>query len=247
MASSQLDVTERTRLRRRHQRGHFDRETIHAILDVTPLCHVGYLIEGRPSVTPTLQWREGEAVYWHGSSASRALRASGGMDVCLTVSLLDGLVLARSAFHHSANYRSVMLFGRATEVADPALKAAKLRTFIERLYPGRWDALRPITDQELKATTVLALPIAEASAKVRAGGPIDDEADHAWPVWAGVLPVRPVWGRPEADPRNPVGVPEPDYLGRALPADPPQGWATASSAWRRRRIPPRMSSSESEA
>jgi uncharacterized protein len=213
MQSDRLAPTERTRLRRRHERGSHELETIHAILDATPLCHVGYLIDGKPAVTPTFQWREGDTVYWHGSSASRALRAADGMDVCLCVSLLDGWVLARSAFHHSANYRSVMLFGRAARVPEAA-RAGKLRAFIEGLFPGRWDELRPVTPQELKATTLLALPIAEASAKVRSGGPVDAEEDASWPVWAGVLPVAAALGHAEADPGNPAGVAEPSYLRR---------------------------------
>ena len=210
-----LPVTERTRLRRAAKRGRYDRAAIDAILDATPLCHVGYMLDGRPAVTPTLQWREGDHVYWHGSSASRALRASAGLDVCLTVTMMDGLVLARSAFHHSANYRSVMLFGRAVTVADPAAKTARLRAFVEGLYPGRWDTLRPMTDQELKATTVLALPIAEASAKIRTGPPIDDEEDYALPIWSGVVPLDTVAGTPVPDPRNLPGVPLPDHV-RAL-------------------------------
>ena len=210
-----LPVTERTRLRRAAKRGRYDRAAINAVLDATPLCHVGYLLDGLPAVTPTLQWREGDHVYWHGSSASRALRASAGLDVCLTVTMMDGLVLARSAFHHSANYRSVMLFGRAVTVTDPAAKTARLRAFVEGLYPGRWDTLRPMTDQELKATTVLALPIAEASAKIRTGPPIDDEEDYALPIWSGVVPLNTVAGAPVPDPRNLPGVPLPDHV-RAL-------------------------------
>jgi nitroimidazol reductase NimA-like FMN-containing flavoprotein (pyridoxamine 5'-phosphate oxidase superfamily) len=211
MNRERLEVTQRTRLRRRHQRGSYDLETLYAILDATPLCTVGYVIDGKPAVTPTLQWREGDTVYWHGSSASRALRAAEGTDVCLTVAQLDGWVLARSAFHHSANYRSAMLFGRATRVPDE-LKAEKLRAFIEGLYPGRWAALRPVTPQELKATTLLGLPIREASAKVRAGGAVDDEEDYSWPVWAGVLPVTTVLGSVEPDPRNLPDVAAPGYL-----------------------------------
>lgn len=212
MTSTRVEMTERTRLRRRRDRGRYEREVIDAILDATPLCHVGYVIEGRPAVTPTLQWREGDRVYWHGSSASRALRAAEGAEVCLTVSLLDGLVLARSAFHHSANYRAVMLYGRATPVADAELKRQRLQSFVEKLYPGRWKQLRPITDRELRATTVLALPIEEASAKVREGQPVDSEEDYAWPVWAGVLPVRFALGPPQPDPRNLPGVSEPQGI-----------------------------------
>ncbi len=204
--------TERTRLRRAHERGSHDRADLYAILDATPLCHVGYVIDGRPAVTPTFQWRDGDVVYWHGSSASRALRASDGMEVCLTVTLLDGLILARSAFHHSANYRSAMLFGRAVKVTDPMEKTEQLKRFVDGLYPERWETLRPMTDQELKATTVLALPISEASAKVRTGLPKDDEKDYTLPIWAGELPVTMETAAPRPDPRNLDGVPVPDSL-----------------------------------
>lgn len=215
MSSSQhLSPTERTRLRRRHQRGHFDRATIDAILDATPLCHVGYVRDGQPAVTPTLCWRHEDRVYWHGSSASRALRESKDAQVCLTVSLLDGLVLARSAFHHSANYRSVMIYGRAVEVTDFEEKSAALRAFVDRLYPGRWDELRPMREIEVKATSVLWLPIEEASAKVRAAGVSDDEEDYALPIWAGVVPIERRFGDAEADPRNLPGVDAPEYLNR---------------------------------
>jgi len=204
--------SDRTRLRRSHERGRYDRASLHAVLDATPLCHVGYLMDGKPAVTPTLHWREGDYVYWHGSSASRALRAAEGLDVCLTVTLLDGLVLARSAFHHSVNYRSAMLFGRASIVVDPDEKAEKLKNFVEAIVPDRWDSLRPMTAQEVKATTILSIPIDEASAKVREGGPIDDEDDYALPIWAGTVPFETVAGDPIPDPRNLAGVSVPDYL-----------------------------------
>ncbi|MEV8465884.1 pyridoxamine 5'-phosphate oxidase family protein [Fluviibacterium sp. DFM31] len=198
--------TDRTRLRRTHERGSYDKADIHAILDATSQCAVGYVIDGKPYVTPTLHWREGNHVYWHGSSASRAIRASKGVEVCLTVQILDGYVLARSGFHHSANYRAVMIFGTAEEVTDPAEKEARLNRFIDGLWPGRSAGLRPAQAQELKATTLLRLEITEASAKVRRGGPVDDEADYALPIWAGVVPVRQVIDAPEADPRNQEGV-----------------------------------------
>ena len=205
--------TERTRLRRQHERGRFDKETLHAILDAGLLCHVGYVVDGAPFVTPTLYWREGDRVYWHGSSASRMLRhQAGGAPVCLTVSHLDGIVLARSGFHHSINYRSVMLFGSAHRVTGAAAKERHLRVFMEQLYPGRWDELRPLNAQETKATKVLGMDIDEASAKVRAGPPIDDEEDYALPIWAGVVPVRTVIGKPVPDPRLRAGVAEPDNL-----------------------------------
>jgi nitroimidazol reductase NimA-like FMN-containing flavoprotein (pyridoxamine 5'-phosphate oxidase superfamily) len=204
--------SERTRVRRLHERGRYDRATIDAILDAQPLAHVGTVVDGLPVVTPTLQWREGDHVYWHGSAASRMLRAAEGREVCLTATLLDGLVLARSAFHHSVNYRSVMLFGRAEKVSDPEEKAARLRYFLDGLYPGRWEQLRPMTAQELKATTVLSMPIDEASAKVRTGPPVDDEDDYALPIWAGVVPVRLALLEAEADPRNRPDVAQPAPL-----------------------------------
>lgn len=202
----------RTRVRRVHERGRYDRDTIDAILDATPLCHVGYVIDGAPYVTPTLQWREGDHVYWHGSSASRMLKSVEGREVCLAVTIMDGLVIARSAFHHSANYRSAMLFGRAGRIADPDEKEAHLRTFVEGLYPGRWDMLRPMTGQELKATTLLTMPIDEASAKVRNGPPKDDEEDYALPIWAGVVAFETRTLPPVPDPRNLPGTEPPAHV-----------------------------------
>lgn len=207
-----LPPTGRTRLRRMHARGRFDRETIYSILDAQPLCAVGYAIDGRPYVTPTLQWREGDHVYWHGSSASRALRAQTGAEVCLTVAILDGFVLARSGFHHSVNYRSVMLFGRAFAVEDPEEKRERLRRFLDGLFPGRSATLRPDHAQELKATTVLGMEITEGSAKIRTGPPKDDEEDYALPIWAGVLPVRLEVGEPVPDPRNLPGIDVPEHV-----------------------------------
>lgn len=207
-----LPITERTRLRRMRDRGHFDRETIYAILDAMPLCHVGYLIGGSPVVMSTFQWREGDHVYWHASNGGRGLKAAEGTDVCLTVSLLDGLVLARSGLHHSANYRSAMIFGQPTRITDPERKAAKLNTLIDALYPGRSGTLRPITEKEVKETAVLALPIEEASAKIRDTGVVDDEEDYDVPVWSGVIPVRMQLMTPEPDPRNLDGVEMPDYV-----------------------------------
>jgi len=192
----------RSRLRRLPKRGHYDRATVYAVLDAGFICHVGYAIDGQPYVTPTAYWREGDAVYWHGSSASRMLRAlETGADCCLTVTHLDGLVLARSAFHHSLNFRSAMLFGKAHKVEGSGEKLAKLEAFVERLYPGRWQELRPVNAKELKATTVLGMHIDEASAKLRSGAPVDDEADYALPIWAGVIPVRSATGAPVDDAR----------------------------------------------
>jgi len=207
-------ATARTRLRRRPDRGAYDFDALAAVLDAQPLAHVGYLIDGHPFVTPTLQWREERRVYWHGSAASRMLKASAGASVCLTVSLFDAFVLARSGFNHSVNYRSAMLFGRAEIVTDPDAKAAHLRAMVERLFPGRWESLRPMTRKELMASSVLSMAIEEGAAKVRSGGPKDDAADYDHPVWAGLLPLRLAVGQPEDDGRLLPGVTPPDYLRR---------------------------------
>jgi len=206
--------TPRVRVKRRPDRGAYDRATIDAILDATQLAHVGYVHEGQPFVTPTLQWREGDRVYFHGSAASRMIETTDGLDVCLTVTLMDGIVLARSAFNHSINYRSVMLLGRAEMVTDVAEKEARLKAFVEGMFPGRWDGLRPITAKELKATSVLSIPIDEASAKVRAGGPKDDEEDYALPIWAGVVPVKLATLPPVDDPRVKAGLKAPAHVTR---------------------------------
>lgn len=210
--SSTLESTDRSRLRRHPERGAFDRESLYAILDASPLCHVGYVIDGCPIVMPTIQWREGDHVYWHGSRGGRGLKAAADEEVCLTVSLLDGFVLARSAFHHSANYRSAMVFGRPRAIDEPEEKAARLKGMIDALYPGRWDLLRPMMESEAKQTIVLSLPIEEASAKVRAAGVIDDEEDYALPIWAGVLPVHQSLGRVIPDERNVAGVEMPENI-----------------------------------
>lgn len=203
--------SDRTRVRRNAKRGHYDRATLDAILDASWVCHVGYVLDGAPCVTPTLCWREGDYVYWHGSAASRMLRQVVGAEVCLTVTHIDGMVLARSGFHHSANYRSAMLFGRAELVPD-AEKEARLNTFIDGIVPGRVADIRPATAQELKGTTVLRMAIGEASAKIRTGGPVDDEPDYAMDIWAGVIPLRVVAGEPVPDDRLNPGTPVPDYV-----------------------------------
>ncbi|MGE0722915.1 MAG: pyridoxamine 5'-phosphate oxidase family protein [Alphaproteobacteria bacterium] len=205
--------TARTRVKRLAKRAHYDRATVHAILDAAILCHVGYAIDGQPYVTPTTYWRHGDAVYWHGSSASRMLRQlQAGIPACLTVTHIDGFVMARSGFHHSVNYRSVMALGVARAILDPAEKRRALDAFVERVFPGRSAELRPPTAQEIKATTVVGMALAEVSAKVRTGMPVDDEDDYALPVWAGVLPMRTAFGRPEPDPRLAPGTPVPGYL-----------------------------------
>lgn len=206
--------SERTRVRRLPKRGVYDREEVYAILDAGLLCHVGYVVDGQAYVAPTAHWREGDHLYWHGSSASRMLHTQGaGVPVCVTVSLLDGVVLARSGFHHSMNYRSAMALGTAEVVEGAAAKLAALQAFSERVAPGRWREVRPPTEQELKATTIVRLPLDEASAKVRTGPPVDDEADYALPCWAGVVPVATRVGTPQPDPRLPAGTPAPAYLG----------------------------------
>jgi nitroimidazol reductase NimA-like FMN-containing flavoprotein (pyridoxamine 5'-phosphate oxidase superfamily) len=188
-----------TRLRRMHEKGAHDAATIHAILDAQPLAHVGHLVDGTPVVTPTLHWRMGDHVYWHGSSASRMIRACTGAQVCLTVTLLDGLVMARSGLEHSVNFRSVMVFGEAEAVTDPAAKAAALETMFDQMFPSRWSQLRPMTAQELKATAVLRLPITQASAKIGTGMPADPPEDVAWPVWAGLIPISQTLGEPQSN------------------------------------------------
>lgn len=194
--------TDRTRVVRMPQRGVYDQETVHRILDEGLVCHLGYTLDGQPFVIPTMYAREGDQLYIHGSAASRTLRQVGaGIPVCVTVTLTDGLVLARSVFNHSMNYRSVVALGVASLVESPAEKLEALRGFTEKLLPGRWAETRPPTEQELKATSVLRLPLSEVSAKVRTGPPKDDEADYALPVWAGVIPLRLVAEAPIRDER----------------------------------------------
>jgi nitroimidazol reductase NimA-like FMN-containing flavoprotein (pyridoxamine 5'-phosphate oxidase superfamily) len=187
---SSFTPTERTQVKRLPKRGAYDRETVFKILDEGFVCHVGFVVDGQPYVIPTNYGRSGDTLYLHGSAASRMLRTlSEGIPVCVTVTLVDGLVLARSAFHHSVNYRSVVALGTARLVDDPREKREALRLFTEHIMKGRWDDIRQPSEQEMKATTVLALPLEEVSAKVRSGGPIDDEEDYALGMWAGVLPL----------------------------------------------------------
>lgn len=196
----EIPVNERTRLRRAHRRAVTDRQQVYAILDAALECHVGYVFDGQPYVTPTAFVRLGDEVFWHGSSASRMLCGlSAGIPVCFTVSLLDGLVIARSGFHSSFNYRSVMAFGTARQVESRAEKLRVLEAFTDRVLPGRWAEVRPVNEQELKATRVMALKLEELSCKVRAAGVEDEPEDYALPIWAGVVPVMRVTGRPEPD------------------------------------------------
>lgn len=205
--------SERTRVRRLPKRGRYDRETVHAILREGIVCHLAFQVEGRPYVIPTSYGLHGDVLYVHGSSASRTLRAlGGGVEASVAVTLLDGVVLARSAFHHSFNYRSVVLFGVARPVVERGEKLAALRAFVEHAVPGRWDDSRPPSDLELRATSVLALALDEAAAKVRTGPPIDDDEDYGLPHWAGVLPLGLAVGAPEPDPRLADGVPVPGYV-----------------------------------
>ena len=207
------DKTPRTTLRRLPARGFYDREVVHKILDEGFICHVGFVVDGKPVVIPTGYGRIDDQLYIHGSQASRMLRTlKTGVPACVTVTLVDGLVLARSAFHHSINYRSVVIFGNATLVEVPDEKSAALLSFSEHVIRGRWADVREPTEQELKATTVLRLPLEEVSAKVRTGPPIDDEEDYALPVWAGVLPLRMITGEPIPDPRLEGQIAVPEYV-----------------------------------
>jgi len=191
----------------------YDHETVFKILDEAFVCHVGFVVDGQPYVIPTNFGRVGETLYLHGSAASRMLRTlSEGIPVCVTVTLVDGLVLARSAFHHSANYRSVVILGTARLVDDPAEKMEALRLFTEHIMKGRWEQIRWPNEQELKGTTVLALPIEEVSAKVRTGDPKDDEEDYELPIWAGVLPLPVVPATPIPDSRLKPGIPVPENV-----------------------------------
>jgi len=205
-------LTDRTSIRRLPKRGVYDRDLVYQILDEGFICHVGFVADGQPIVIPTGYARKRDSLYIHGSQASRMLRTlKAGVDLCVTVTLIDGLVLARSAFHHSMNYRSVVVFGRAAIVDRREEKVEALRAFSDQVIPGRWDDVRQPTEQELAATTVLALPLEEVSAKVRTGPPLDDEDDYALPVWAGLIPLSLAAGQPIADPRLPSDIQAPDY------------------------------------
>lgn len=201
--------SDRTRARRLPDRGHYDRETVDAIIDAAVVGYVGWVLDGQPFVTPTAVWRQGDRLYWHGSAASRMLRAADGAPVCVTVTHLDGFVLARSGFNHSVNYRSAMVLGTAHLVTDPAEAEVALEAFVEHLYPGRWSELRPMTAKERKATSVMWIDLHEASAKIRDDVNHDDPGDETWPTWAGVIPLHTVAGEPEPDPLVADGMPVP--------------------------------------
>lgn len=210
--SERFPVTERTRVVREANRAAYDRETIYKILDEGFVCHVGFASEGQPFVIPTLYARVGDDLYFHGSAASRMLRGlSGGLPVCITVTLTDGLVLARSVFNHSMNYRSVVALGHATLTGDSEEKLRALQAFTEKLIPGRWHDARQPNEKELKATSILKLPLTEVSAKVRTGGVEDDAEDYSFPVWAGIIPLRTVADPPVRDERCDPAFPTPSY------------------------------------
>jgi len=212
-ATHSYPLSPRNQVKRRHDRGFYDHATVHAILDASMLCHVSYVIDGQPYCTPTFFWREETRLYWHGSSASRMLRnQSEGERVCLTIAHLDSLVLARCGFNHSADYRAVMAFGTAYLVTDPEEKQRALVAMVDRFFPDRTAGLRQSTTQEIKATSFIAMEIAQASAKIRAKGVADDEEDYELPVYAERIPVRTVLGAPEPCPRLRDGVDRPASL-----------------------------------
>lgn len=213
--TEQLSVTPRSQVKRLPQRGDYDRQTIYQILDEGLVCHIGFIANSQPFVIPTAYGRIADRLYIHGSPASRMLRTlKEGIDLCVTITLLDGLVLARSAFHHSMNYRSVVIFGRATVVENPEEKIVALQAFTEHVVSDRWSEVRQPTRQEVAGTLVLSLPITEASAKVRSGPPSDDESDYTLPVWAGEIPLRLTAGSPIADPRLSPEITPPNYVQR---------------------------------
>jgi len=213
--SSQFVPTDRTRVRRYPARARYERATIEAILDEGMVCHVGFVHNGQPFVLPTMYVRDGERILIHGSPLSRMLSgAAEGLALCVTVMLLDGVVMARSAFHHSMNYRSVAIIGRAREVIEPTAKLAAMRALVERLIPGRWDDVRQPTPGEIAGTRVLEIPLLEASAKVRTGGPVELAEDESFPVWAGVVPLRLTPGEPIPDAKLAPGIEAPEYVRR---------------------------------
>jgi nitroimidazol reductase NimA-like FMN-containing flavoprotein (pyridoxamine 5'-phosphate oxidase superfamily) len=222
MDDTSFPITNRNRVRRRQERGRFDRATVYDILDSAMVAHIAYVIDGQPYCTPTGFWREDDKLYWHGSSASRMIRGqSAGVPVCVTATHLDAIVLARSGFHHSVNYRSVMAFGTARLVSDAAEKSRALDGFVDRFFPGRSKEIRPPTGQEVKATSFVVMPIDEASGKIRSTHVSDDEEDYSLPVWTARIPVRQVLGAPEPCPRQLPGLDVPQGMkgytaGRSL-------------------------------
>ena len=211
-ADPALSTTERTTLHRLGERGRTDRADLYAVLDAGLICHLGVIVDGSPVVLPTAYGRVGDTLYLHGSSANRSMHAADGHEVCVTVTHLDGLVCARAAFTHSVNYRCAVVFGTARIVTDEAERLAGLRSVTEQLIPGRWDAVRAPTRKELAATSVLAVPLAEASVKVRTGPPKDEPEDLGAGIWAGVLPLGTAFGEPVSDPELPAGISAPDHI-----------------------------------
>lgn len=212
-STTPLSGTDRTRLGRAKERGRSDRATLYDVLDAGMICHLGVIVNAAPMVIPTGYGRIDDTLYLHGSTGALSLRHStSGAAICVTVTHLDGVVLARSAFHHSVNYRSAVIYGTPRLVTDEAEKLAGLRAVTERLAPGQWDVIRPPDRKEMAATAVVALSLAEASVKMRTGGPIDDEEDHALDIWAGVLPVHQVFGEPVDDPLLRPGLAVPDHI-----------------------------------
>jgi nitroimidazol reductase NimA-like FMN-containing flavoprotein (pyridoxamine 5'-phosphate oxidase superfamily) len=207
-----LSTTSRTTLGREKQRGSTDRNDLYEVLDTGLVCHLGVVVDGHPMVVPTGYGRIGETLYLHGSTGARSLRAGDGGEVCVTVTHLDGIVLARSIFHHSVNYRSAIIYGRPRLVTDPDERMEGLRALSEQLAPGQWDYARLPSRKELAATAVLALSLEEASVKIRRGGPKDEAEDYELPVWAGVLPLVTAWGEPEPDPVLPEGIATPVHI-----------------------------------
>lgn len=221
MDATELSPTDRTRLGRHRDRARRDRTALYEVLDDGMICHLGFVLDGSPRVLPTGYGRDGDTLYFHGSTGARSLLSAPVQEVCVTVTHLDGIVLARSIFHHSVNYRSAVVYGVPRQVIDPAEKLAGLRAVAERLAPGQWDVVRPPTPKELAATTVLALSLREASVKVRSGPPADDEEDYALELWAGVLPVRHVFGTPVPDPRLRRGIAAPGHVSDRRAPGPP--------------------------
>lgn len=222
MSQPPLSSTPRTTLRRGRHRGVPDRNALHAVLDAGRVCHLGVVVGGAPRVIPTSYGRIDDTLYLHGSTGARSLREALGREVCVTVTHLDGIVLGRSVFHHSVNYRSAMIYGTPRHVTDPEEKLTGLRAIVEQLAPGQWDAARRPNRKELAATMVVALPLDEASVKIRQGPPVDEEKDYSLKVWAGVLPVRQVFGEPVPDPRLPSGIPAPPLIAALAISGEPQ-------------------------
>ncbi|HEU5158532.1 MAG TPA: pyridoxamine 5'-phosphate oxidase family protein [Streptosporangiaceae bacterium] len=223
MQTTPLSSTARTRLGRLRDRARLDRSALYEVLDAGLICHLGVIVDGAPAVIPTGYGRIGDTLFVHGSTANRALRAAVGAEVCVTVTHLDGIVLARSVFHNSINYRSAVIYGTSRPVDEPREKLDALRAISERIAPGHWEVARPPARKELAATTVVAIPLTEASVKTRQGPPSDEEEDYALDVWAGVLPVRQVFGDPVSDPRLRAGIPVPPHVGGRRPAPAPAG------------------------